>query len=204
MATDRVFSTPDFKKCIEFHGHICPGLAIGYKAAKAGMAWLEENRAEDEELVAIVETDACGADALQVLTGCTFGKGNFFYRDYGKQAFTLAERKSGRAVRLALKPGVLELNKRHRHLIDQLREGKATEGERKEFQALHLKKSWEILEIDPESLFTIQRANLSLPPKARIDISKPCPFCGEPTMESKLAKFQGKDICRACLKDYEA
>src|SRR3972149_9497969 len=94
MATDEIFSTPDFKKCIEFHGHICPGLAVGYKAAKAGMAWLEENHAEDEELVALVETDACGSDAIQVLTGCTFGKGNFFYRDYGKQAFTLAAGKS--------------------------------------------------------------------------------------------------------------
>ena len=199
METDEIFSTPDFKKCIEFHGHICPGLAVGYKAAKAGMAWLEENRAEDEELVAIVETDACGADALQVLTGCTLGKGNFFYRDYGKQAFTLAERKSGRAVRLALKPGVLELSERHRHLIDQLREGKATEGERKEFQALHLEKSREILEMDPGNLFTIQRTNLSLPPKARIDISKPCLFCGEPTMCSKLVPFEDKEICRACF-----
>ncbi len=63
METDEIFSTPDFKKCIEFHGHICPGLAVGYKAAKTGMDWLKENRAEDEELVAIVETDACGADA---------------------------------------------------------------------------------------------------------------------------------------------
>jgi formylmethanofuran dehydrogenase subunit E len=198
MATDEIFSTPDFKKCVEFHGHICPGLSIGYKAAKAAMAWLEENRAEDEELVAIVETDNCGADALQVLTGCTFGKGNFFYRDYGKQAFTLAERKSGRAVRLALKPGVLELSERHRHLIDQLWEGRATEAERKEFQALHLKRSREVLEMDPGDLFTIQRINLSLPPKARIDGSKPCPLCGELTMSSKMVPFEDKEICRAC------
>jgi len=39
---------------------------------------LGENRAEDEEIVAVVETDACGADAIQVRTGCTFGKGNFY------------------------------------------------------------------------------------------------------------------------------
>ncbi len=201
MEMDEIFSTPDFKKCIEFHGHICPGLAVGYKAAKAGMAWLEENRAEDEELVAIVETDACGADALQVLTGCTFGKGNFFYRDYGKQAFTLAERKSGRGVRVSLKPGVLELTERHRYLIDQLRKGKAGEDEREEFQALHLKRSREILEMPPESLFMIQQANLSLPPKAKIDVSKPCTFCGEPTMSSKLVPFEDKEICRACFND---
>ena len=41
------------------HGHVCGGLAIGYKAATTGMDWLKGKRALDEELVAIVETDAC-------------------------------------------------------------------------------------------------------------------------------------------------
>jgi formylmethanofuran dehydrogenase subunit E len=99
------FLDPDFQRCADFHGHICPGLSIGFRAA---MDWLRENRAEDEELVAIVETDACGADAIQVLTGCTFGKGNFHYRDYGKQAFSLFGRTSGRGVRVCLRPGALE------------------------------------------------------------------------------------------------
>ena len=117
---------PDFQKCAEFHGHVCPGLAIGYRAAKAGMEWLSANRAEDEEVVAIVETDACGADAIQVLTGCTFGKGNFFHRDYGKQAFTLLGRKTGRGIRLALRAGALELSGQHRGLFDRIREGTAS------------------------------------------------------------------------------
>ncbi len=42
------------------------------------MRILQVERDGDEELFAIVETDACGADAIQVITGCTFGKGNFF------------------------------------------------------------------------------------------------------------------------------
>ena len=43
----------DFERCIVFHGHVCPGLAIGYRAAKAGMEWLGEQRAEDEEIVCV-------------------------------------------------------------------------------------------------------------------------------------------------------
>ena len=88
-----------------FRGHICPGLVVGCRAARIGLDWLKERRAAGEELVALVETDACGADAVQVLTGCTFGKGNFFFKDYGKQTFILAARKSNRGVRIALKPG---------------------------------------------------------------------------------------------------
>ena len=74
---DKVISLGgDFGKCIEFHGHTCPGLAIGFRAARTLMERLGVKKAPDEELVAIVETDACGADAIQVMTGCTFGKGN--------------------------------------------------------------------------------------------------------------------------------
>jgi hypothetical protein len=55
----------DFEQIIRFHGHLCPGLAIGYRAAKIAAANLQADRSEDEELVAIVETDACGIDAFR-------------------------------------------------------------------------------------------------------------------------------------------
>jgi hypothetical protein len=57
---------------VAFHGHWCPGLAIGIRAAE--WALQEMGRATDEEIVAVVETDMCGVDAIQFLIGCTFGK----------------------------------------------------------------------------------------------------------------------------------
>jgi formylmethanofuran dehydrogenase subunit E len=189
----------DFQKCVDFHGHVCPGLSIGFRAAQAGMDWLKENRAEDEELVAIVETDACGADAVQVLTGCTFGKGNFHCRDYGKQAFTLLGRKSGRGVRLCMRPGALEPTARHRQLMERIRGNEATREEQEEFSRLHREKSREILEIPLEGLFTVKEISQALSPKARIEPSRPCQVCGEPAMASKIHVREGKEVCRACL-----
>ena len=55
-----------YEEIIRFHGHDCPGLAMGYRMATAALENLESFRAEDEELVAIVENDACGVDALQL------------------------------------------------------------------------------------------------------------------------------------------
>jgi formylmethanofuran dehydrogenase subunit E len=189
----------DFQRCVEFHGHVCPGLSIGFRAAQAGMDWLKENRAEDEELVAIVETDACGADAIQVLTGCTFGKGNFLFRDYGKHAFTLLGRKTGRGVRVCLRPGALEPTPRHRRLMERIRESEATREEQEEFARLHEEKSRDILEKPLEELFTLKQISMVLPPKARIEPSKPCQVCGEPVMGSKIEVREGKEICRSCL-----
>ncbi len=88
---ETIQSKEDYLACIAFHGHTCMGVTIGYLAAKLGMQALGEMRAVDEELIVIVETDACCCDAIQVLTGCTFGKGNFFYLDHGKMAFSVME-----------------------------------------------------------------------------------------------------------------
>ncbi len=95
----------DLERVVKFHGHFCGGILIGYHAAKAGLERLGARRAADEELIAIVENDSCAVDAVQVLTGCTFGKGNLFFRDYGKHVYTFALRPSGRAVRVSRKPG---------------------------------------------------------------------------------------------------
>ena len=96
------FEDITFNEVVEFHGHACPGLAVGYRMTREAMEYLNNNyRAEDEELVAIVENDACGTDAVQYLSGCTFGKGNFIFQDHGKMVYSFYFRKTGKAVRIS-------------------------------------------------------------------------------------------------------
>src|SRR4030067_453513 len=87
---------------VEFHGHICPGLVLGYRVSMLALKELGE-RAIDEELVAIVENNSCAVDAVQVMTGCTFGKGNLIFKDYGKQVYTFIKRPSGEGLRISIK-----------------------------------------------------------------------------------------------------
>lgn len=199
MKGEDVAKTDEFKKCLAFHGHLCPGLSIGYRAAKAGLDWLAENRSADEELVAIVENDACGSDAVQVLTGCSFGKGNFLFKDYGKQVFTFFARQSGKAVRVSLRPDVLAPNERHAELIRKMSDKEATEQDQEEFGRLHEQKSHEILERPAEELFKIEPVHAELPARARIHASEPCARCGEMTMVTRLDEVGGEKVCRDCL-----
>ena len=92
--------THSFEDAVTFHGHRCPGLALGYRAAGVGLEALGADPAGDEEVVAVVENDACGVDGLQVRAGCTFGKGNLRFLDYGKHVYTFYDRRSGRGVRV--------------------------------------------------------------------------------------------------------
>ena len=75
-----------WEKCAAFHGHVCGGLTIGYKAALYAIKLLDLTFSEDEETVCICENDACGVDAIQVMLGCSF-----------------YNRKNGKSVRLVLK-----------------------------------------------------------------------------------------------------
>jgi formylmethanofuran dehydrogenase subunit E len=80
---DMTKGTPvrSFAGTVSFHGLACPGLAIGYRAAVHALETLHAGR--DEELVAIMENDACGMDAIQAVTGCTTDKGNLIMQDPG-------------------------------------------------------------------------------------------------------------------------
>jgi len=163
-----------------FHGHICPGLALGYRAAKAALAALKVERARDEELIAIVENDACGVDAVQHLTGCTFGKGNLFFLDHGKQVFTFARRGDRQAVRVSLRT---KADTKPRQRRDPA------------------KRALDILNAPVRELFKVSRLRkLELPPKATIRGSQPCEGCGEGVMVTRLREVSGKLLCIPCAE----
>lgn len=66
---------------------------------------------QDEELVCISENDACGVDAIQVITGCTAGKGNLIFHMTGKEAYSFYCRKSGKSIRLVFQRDDIEKTK---------------------------------------------------------------------------------------------
>ncbi len=199
MNAQKIMETDEFKQCEAFHGHVCPGLSIGFRAAREAMERLKENRSEDEEIVAVVETDACYVDAVQVLTGCTFGKGNFVYRDHGKMVLTLLSRKTGEGVRVAMRPGAFSPDEMHMKLLSKVMKGEADQEETNRFHELHMKRACDVLEMPADELFMVNVVKLALPAKATIEPSEPCGRCGEPTMGSRLETVNGEKICRDCL-----
>ena len=192
----------DLQEAIRFHGHMCSGLAIGYRAAKAAQARLDVPRPEDEELVAIVESDGCGIDAIQSLLGCTLGKGNLIYQDHGKQVYTLINREQGRAVRVAAKPGLFDRTPEQEAVFQKFLSGQASDDERKAFWALQKEKVEELLAADLDAIFSITDVTPDPPGKARIFKSVVCEFCGEPVMEPRARIRDGKHACIPCSEDY--
>ena len=177
----------DLTACIDFHGHLCPGLTIGYLASKIGMKKMKWKRAADEELICVVMSDGCAVDAVQYMTGCTLGKGNLIFQDYGKMVFIFLKRKRGtfeKGLRLSFKaPSSMKRMRRSKHTT-------------KEKVALSL------LSMPEENLFTMHRLKkYSVPERARIFSSRKCAQCGELTMEPRLTVHDGKLLCRECAPE---
>lgn len=89
----------------KFHGHKCPAMPSGLRVGAAAMNKLGVERAKDGQLLAILELGdghcaTCFADGVQIITGCTLGKGNIKKLHYGKWGVTLVDTKTGRAVRV--------------------------------------------------------------------------------------------------------
>src|SRR3972149_2921511 len=198
MKSEAILTSQDFAKCVGFHGHLCPGLAIGFQAARTLIKRLGVRKAPDEELFAIVETDACGADAIQVMTGCTFGKGNFIFRNYGKHAFSLLDRKKGKGVRVCLRPDALQMDLESLSLSKKVQKDEASEEEIGRLRQLQQGRVQKIIDRDPESLFKIEEITPEIPAKARIMESRICDFCGEATKMDLLRKIDGKRACIPC------
>ena len=175
MNTDEI-QDEDLRRCVEFHGHLCPGLTIGFRAAKYVIKLLELDFSEDEDVVCVTENDACGVDAVQVLLGCSAGKGNLIYRMRGKQAFSFYNRKTGKSVRLVLKDG-------------------KGDKDREQWQK-------DLMAMADEDIFDVKEATFKLPEKAKIFVSYPCEKCGEMTAESFIRLEEGKKLCLDCYEEY--
>lgn len=184
---------------IEFHGHSCPGLAMGYRVSLRALKELA-GRSEDEETVAVVENNSCAVDAVQVMTGCTFGKGNLIFRDFGKQVYTFIRRPSGKGLRISVDWKRPEETKEEQAFWARYMKGDRS---KKVIQFVHDRKAAKIrhiLEADEKDLMIVKRGKEALPPEACIYESLTCEACGEKVAEPKARLKDRKILCIPCFE----
>ena len=162
--------------CVAFHGHECGGLTIGYKAALYAIKLLKLEFSDDEQVVCIAENDACGIDAIQVMLGCSVGKGNLLFHMRGKSAYSFYNRKTGRSVRLVLKP----------------RPSMTKEESFAYYQACA-----------PEDMFEVKQTTIVVPEKARLFTSFVCDCCGEVTGANWIRLSGDQKLCLDCYEQYD-
>jgi formylmethanofuran dehydrogenase subunit E len=187
----------DLRETIQFHGHLCTGLSLGYRVAKAALRELKADRPHDEELVAIVENDSCAVDAIQFITGATFGKGNLIFHDYGKHVYTFFNRATGKGVRISENYRGFDDDERYPELRKRQAAGEDVSRELEQFR---MEKTAAILRADDQELLNIEPITTPPPSLAKIRSSARCPICGERFMESRGRLKGGRLVCIPCFE----
>jgi len=195
-------SSEQIEATIAFHGHSCPGLAIGIRAAE--LALRELDYPKDTELVAVVETDMCGVDALQFLLGTTMGKGNLIHRDHGKMAFSFFRRSSGKGFRALLNPSARAgMDEEMAELMQKSGNGMATDADQNRMAELRDGLQQRFMTLPLEDMFCVTPVEQGAPRPPKILQSMTCEHCGEKTMESRTRRFAGATLCIPCFQMVE-
>ena len=190
-----------WEQAVDFHGHTCMGLVLGYRVAEAAWQVFGE-RDVDEEIVAIVENDNCSIDAIQALMGCTLGKGNLIYRDYGKQAYTFIRRKDKKAIRITLLDRPDEKRDAVRSLREKVLTGNASAAEKELLKTKNEELIADYLARPLEEVCQVREVDTEIPEKARLFPSVTCTSCGEKVMEPRARLRNGQVVCIPCSEEY--
>jgi formylmethanofuran dehydrogenase subunit E len=136
-----------------------------------------------KRLTVLVETDRCAVDAVQAITGCRPGKRTLRLLDLGKLAATFIDDATGRAVRVAARPGL-----RAQVAVDAAEDR-------------HAAQRLAYLAMAPDELFTVREATVAIdqfdrpgPPRRRVD----CMLCGEEVSDGRDVATDAGPCCRAC------
>ncbi len=187
-----------------FHGHYCPGLAIGVLASVT--AFNKINFVGDglDKIFAVVESRGCFVDAIQIITGCTFGNNGLLFDDVGKIAVTFVQRQ-GEAFRLHLKSGAREyirssysssgMGEIYKKFVGKKQRNPYLE---KEFKLKGKEAALQVIKLDENKIFEIKEVNIASPslPESRPDVV--CELCGEEVMDNHSVVKEGKLMCFSC------
>ena len=138
---------PSFDEIANAHGHRCPGIAIGYKMAKAAAEW-----AGDESVCVYSTTNRCPLDALRHTFHLT--DETLTIEDKGELHFVL-EKADGSKLFIDEVPGSKIKNEEGDKLRKKVREGTASKEETARFNEIQEELLQQAFNTPDEKLFTI-------------------------------------------------
>jgi len=192
----------EFEIAMGFHGHKCPAMPLGYRAAEAAMRTLGVERAKDKELYLVSETGkghaaGCFLDGIMSATGCTYGKSNIEKKYYNKMAFTLVDVENGKSVRVRLKDDFFG-NMLNSPFVAQRKQGVAPQDVPAELADPLVNN---VLNMPEEKFLEIGEVEAFDFPKGKgcFDTAL-CSKCGERVFVDKLTETDGGLVCIPCME----
>lgn len=188
-----------WNQAVKFHGHVCPGVAVGFRASIYALKLLDLTGNISESYYAVAENDVCGLDGVQIVTGCTIGNDSLIIDNQGKKAFSFVHKKTGDGIRVLLKVPLWGDYNEAVELHHKVKKGETTSQEKERFFTLRGKRGLELLDYPDKALFSFSKINLKIPSKPRLHNFVTCAICQEPTMLPWIKRKDDLEVCSKCF-----
>ena len=185
----------------QFHGHKCPAMPMGLRVGAEAMNILGVDRAKDGQLLALVELGddhcaTCFADGVQMITGCTLGKGNIKKLHHGKWGLTLVDVATGRSVRVTPRAEAMLASKNTTFFSEYREKGIPASVVPDEVVQPLVDR---VMGAPAEQLVKVSEiASYDLPHKPHSFSSFVCDRCGEMTVERYGRPLGNQTVCQPC------
>ncbi|UCD36169.1 MAG: TraR/DksA C4-type zinc finger protein [Nitrospiraceae bacterium] len=178
------------EESVKTHGHLCPGQVLGVRMSLLGLELIgiTDPRGKDrKKLIAFVEIDRCGTDAVQTVTGCSLGKRSLKFVDHGKMAATFVNLETGKAVRIVAKE---ESRSRAKNYFPEIEDKYRCQLEA--YKVMHDEELFQWNEVTVE----IPEEDMPGRPLRRVQ----CEKCGEYVQDRRDVTVDGRLLCKACAQ----
>ena len=154
---------PELKRYADIHGHICFGLAMGYRAGKCARQEFGSYPADSQEQVTVLlKSGDCTRDGILLVTPCTCQSWELLQGQSGKYVFIFYHRALSKAVRLAAKPKIMRIYEPIAELKEKIRRKSAAKDDVYRFWSLNKQAVKQILQMPEAALFDLQRFEMAL------------------------------------------
>lgn len=96
-----------WEQVIEFHGHTCPGIALGYRIAQIANRELSVSDAIDAKVLVTSYTHSCALDAFQIINRATYGRGNLNVIEHNQHIYYFQRKGDSEKLQITIQSDIL-------------------------------------------------------------------------------------------------
>ena len=189
------------KRVVDFHGHVCPELALGSKFCEFVQHLLDENVLDDDSFTVLAENSTSALDAIQILLGVTVGNQRLMVMDYGKHNYTLYCRHKDEGWSFRMKAMKFGDEEDYHRLENKIISNDAFLDDIVTFQKLIDERVHRIFALSPEELFILEptRCGRQLSNEST-SLYTVCAKCGQQVLAVRCIERQDRVLCLPCFQ----
>ena len=188
------------KRVVDFHGHLCPDLAIGVRVCELIKELTPLKSIEPTSISIIAENSTSAIDAIQILLGTTLGNQRLYIVDLGKHNYTVLFPTHKMGIKITLKTLNFKNEDQFSMLEEKLSKNEIVFEEVVMFQRLLDERIKHIFNTPLNELFKVKDIRINKHFIEFPSLYVKCAKCGEQVLKTHVVTYKQENYCMSCLQ----